>query len=285
MDSRTPRRIIDLRGDRLNELSKLDKLNTDSVYFFSTESIFKPLRSNIFEARTGFFKDIGDDYLRLDIGVSFDLVGLKTPESVYSFGADFFTFSNLRSESNFKFPVDAIDYFFGVNFNARKQLSKNTGISGRLRISHISSHLQDGHQYERTDTIFTPLTYSREFLNLAGIYDVRLSKELVMRNFLEAEFLFSSIPDDFGRFSAGQGIEFRYTPAKILTLYLSNGLRLTEVNGEYNLNENLEAGVRIGFAGTRGVNIFFTYYDGQDYKGQYYFRFTNYKAIGFDIDF
>ncbi len=37
---------------------------------------------------------------------------------------DFFTFSNLRSEDNFKFPVDAIDYMFGVNFNLKKKLSR-----------------------------------------------------------------------------------------------------------------------------------------------------------------
>ena len=36
--------------------------------------------------------------------------------SKLSFGADLFTYTLLRSQSDFHFPVDAVDYLFGVNF-------------------------------------------------------------------------------------------------------------------------------------------------------------------------
>ena len=259
-----------------------------TFFFIKTQRVFKPLEASVFEPRVGAFKDVGADYLRLDIGVEFDLIGYEEGNNLYSFGVDFFTFSNLRTESNFKFPVDAIDYFFGVNFNYKTKLKKNLDLSSRIRISHISSHFEDGHIYERTDTIFTPVVYSREFINIAGILDYKFNDGFKIRNLLGIEYLIKTIPDEFGAFSFQYGIELRYMLNKWLTYYLSDEVRAVKVDtisDGYNLNNNLETGFRIGFAGTRGLNLFFTYYDGQDYKGQYYYRMTNYKAIGFSIDF
>ena len=248
------------------------------------DKVFEPTRASIFEPRVGFIKNTNNKFLRLDIGAGFDLIGYNEKGARYSFGVDAFTFSNLRAESNFKFPVDAIDYFFGINFNYGKILTDGLYFGSRLRVSHISSHLQDGHIYERTDTIFTPLTYSREFIDAAGVLDYYLKRTLI-RNLLAVNVLFSSIPDDFGVLSIQYGFEVQYYINEILSLYFSNDLRLATVKDKTNLNENLEAGIRIGEFNSRGVNIFFTYYDGQDYKGQYYDCYLNYKAIGMSVDF
>lgn len=232
----------------------------------------------------GFLKNVNDKNLRLDIGAGIDLIGYSEDDASYSFGVDAFTFSNLRAESNFKFPVDAIDYFFGVNFNYIRPLSNDLFISSRLRVSHISSHLQDGHIYERTDTIFTPFTYSREFVDIAVVLDKILDRTLI-KNLLAVNVLFSTIPDDFGLFSFQYGFEVQYYIHDFLSLYFSNDIKLATVSDKTNLNENLEMGVRIGEYSSRGVNLFFSYYDGQDYKGQYYNRYLNYKAIGMCVDF
>jgi hypothetical protein len=261
--------------------------SNSSFFFFETDNVYKPLNASVIESRVGVTKNTTDDYLKLDIGTSLDIVGLKDNNSVYSFGVDFFTFSNLRSEPNFKFPVDAIDYLFGINFNYRKPLDKNYTLSARLRISHISSHFEDGHIYTRTDTIFTPVVYSREFINFNAIFDHTISKSLKLRYLIGAEYLFKTIPDDFGAFSGQFGAEVRYSFNNWLTYYLSDEVRLIKANSisnSYNFDNNLETGLRFGFANTRGLNIFFTYYDGQDYKGQYFNRMTNYKAFGFSVD-
>jgi hypothetical protein len=256
----------------------------DNPYFFSTDKVFVPTRSSVFEPRVGFVKNINNKYLRLDIGAGIDLIGMYDEYARYSFGIDAFTFSNLRSESNFKFPVDAIDYFFGVNINSKRILSDYIHLSSRLRISHISSHLEDGHLYERSDTVFTPFTYSREFINLAVIIDHFLKKANI-RNLFGIDYLFSTIPADFGTFTLQYGFEFQYYIHGLISLYFSNDLKLATVNNKTKLNENLEAGIRIGEYGSRGLNLFFTYYDGQDYKGQYYDRYLNYKAFGFSVDY
>ncbi|MBM4158281.1 MAG: hypothetical protein FJ216_05810 [Ignavibacteria bacterium] len=254
----------------------------DSIYFFSFDNLFKPVRASVIEAKNGFFKDLNKNYLYANIGISADVIGLKKDDMQYSIGADLFTYSYLRTEDNFKFPVDAIDYMFGVNFNFKKKISQSD-LSVRVRISHISAHLEDGHQYPRSDTIFTPFVYSREFADLSGIIENQLTDNLYLKNMLSVNFLFHTIPDDFGKISLEYGFEFNYFFNEIFSVYFSNDLKLFRVNGKTYLNENLETGIRLGKKDSKGIVVFFTYYDGKDYKGQYYNNYLNYKALGLGL--
>ncbi|MEO8210979.1 MAG: DUF1207 domain-containing protein [bacterium] len=265
-------------------LSDIGFPKNDSLYFFNSNLVFVPTESSIFEAKTGVTKFINDDYLILDIGVSMDLIGYKANQNTFSFGVDFFTFSNLRTENNFKFPVDAIDYFFGMNFNLKRKISENLNLSGRLRISHISSHLEDGHIYERSDTIFTPFVFSKEFINLAFKNDYRFNSSLSFKGLFALNYIFHSIPD-MPKLSGQLGLEFRNYFTKIFSLYISNNLVLASVNSESNLNENFESGFSLGRHGSRSVNFYFDYYDGQDYRGQYYGGYLNYKGLGIRFKF
>lgn len=258
--------------------------NKSKIEFLPSEELFRPIKASIFESRIGVAKNLNNKYLKLDIGYSPDIVSLKKRRNTYSVGVEFFTFSNLRSEDNFKFPVDAIDYYFGLKFSYQRPLKKNMTLSGRLRIAHISSHFEDGHKYERTDTIFTPVVYSREFIDLSAILDTRLNKRIFLRNQLSINFLFHSIPDEFAKVYFQHGFETNFKITRILSAYFSNELRLVQVKNKWNLNSNIETGIKIGKLNSRGVNLFFTYYDGQDYKGQYYDKHLNIKALGFSVD-
>lgn len=253
----------------------------DNFYFFTSNLLFVPTEASIFESRVGVTRYIDSKNLQLDIGASFDLIGYKASLTTFSFGVDFFTFSNLRSESNFKFPVDAIDYFFGVNFNFRNK----DDLSGRLRISHISSHFEDGHVYERSDTIFTPYVFSKEFINFAIMKDLFPSDNTELKALAAVNYNFHGIPESISKVSGQFGLEGRYYFTKILSCYVSNDLSVASVNSKTNLNENLEAGVTLGSRGSRSVNIYFDYYDGQDYRGQYYGEYLNYKGIGLRFKF
>jgi hypothetical protein len=262
-----------------------DAYSQNEVYFIRTNEVFRPIQASIFESKIGISSNTNDDNLKLDIGASADIVGLKNKNYTASFGAEFFTFSNLRSEDNFKFPVDAIDYYFGVSFNFKKELNPISVISSRLRIAHISSHFEDGHKYPRTDTIFTPVVYSREFIELAGIYDYKIRPNFVLRTLFGVNLLMHSIPDDFGKVSFQIGNELRYSFSKKFGVYLSNELRSASVKGNSVFNESFETGINIGGFDNRGVNIFFSLYNGQDYKGQYYDKSLNIKSIGTHIIF
>jgi hypothetical protein len=257
----------------------------DSLYFFTSNLVFVPTQSSIFEPRMGVTKYLNIKNLNLEIGATLDLIGYKEKQNTFSFGVDLFTFSNLRSESNFKFPVDAIDYFFGVNFNFKRKISEKYKLSGRLRISHISSHLEDGHKYENTDTIFTPFVFSEEFLNLAAMTDYDINKHLSFKGLLALNYIFHAIPNYISNLSGQLGLEFRNYFTRILSLYISNNLNLASVNSNTTFNENFETGLSIGKLNTRSINFYFDYYDGQDYRGQYYGNYLNYKGLGMRFRF
>lgn len=262
------------------ESLKSDDINFE---FLPSTNLFEPVKASVIEAKNGFIKDISKNNLQLNIGISGDLCKWKINKQFVSIGADFFTYSNLRSESNFKFPVDAIDYFFGINFNYKKLFGSNF-LTGRFRLSHISAHLEDGHIYSRSDTIFTPFVFSREFVDLSCGYDYWLLKNCKLKNIISVNILFHSIPKDFGLLSLQYGLEFRYFLSSYFSVYISNDLKLQSVSSGNYLNENLETGIRFGKINAKGFSLSFNYYDGRDYKGQYYMNYLNYKAIGFNVD-
>lgn len=258
---------------------------SDSLYFFTSNVLYVPIEASKIEAKNGVTKFLNNDYLELDIGASFDLIGLKAKQNTFSFGIDFFTFSSLRSEDNFKFPVDAIDYLFGVNFNLKRELSEKNTLTSRFRISHISSHFEDGHIYERSDTIFTPVVFSKEFLDLAVMSKYQINNNLYFKSMLALNFIFHAIPEDMSKFSGQLGLEFRYSISKIFSYYISNDLNLASVNSNSNFNESFETGLTLGSINSRSVNFYFDYYDGQDYKGQYYGKYLNYTGLGLRFKF
>ena len=255
-------------------------VKNDSLYFFTSNILYVPVEASIIEAKNGVTKFLNNDYLTLNIGASFDLIGLKAGKNTFSFGIDFFTFSNLRSEANFKFPVDAIDYLFGVNFNLKKRLSERNMLTSRFRISHISSHLEDGHVYENTDTIFTPYVFSKEFLDLQVMSNYEINNRLYFKSMLGLNYIFHAIPDDVSSFSGQLGLELRYYVFNIMNIYISNDVTLASVNSVSNLNESFETGISFGKKDSRAIELYFDYYDGQDYKGQYYGKYLNYTGLG-----
>lgn len=255
-------------------------LKNDSLYYFTSNILYVPVEASIIEAKNGVTKFTDSKYLTLNIGASFDLIGLKAEKNTFSFGIDFFTFSNLRSENNFKFPVDAIDYLFGVNFNFKRNLTAKNVLTSRFRISHISSHFEDGHIYEKTDTIFTPYVFSKEFLELSVMSNYRINDGFYFKSMLGMNYIFHAIPAEISPLSGQLGLEFRYYISKILNLYVSNDVTLASVNSDTNLNESFESGISFGKINSRSVNLYFNYYDGQDYKGQYYGKYLHFTGLG-----
>jgi len=94
-----------------------------SIQFLPSQNLFQPVKAGLIEAKNGIVKDLNRNKLMLNIGLSSDLVRFNQKKYFMSVGADFFTYSNLIGQVNFKFPVDAIDYLFGINFNYKRQIS------------------------------------------------------------------------------------------------------------------------------------------------------------------
>ncbi|MDR3666768.1 MAG: DUF1207 domain-containing protein, partial [Ignavibacteriaceae bacterium] len=125
----------------------------------------RPFEANMLEPKAG-FSYMSNNMLRLDISTSQDFYKKESANTAFSFGGDLFTFTRLRSEKDFKFPVETIDYLFGFN-TGYKVLNKNDEYGFRLRLSHISAHFVDG-KYNFSIQNWSdgdmPRVYSREFL-------------------------------------------------------------------------------------------------------------------------
>jgi hypothetical protein len=249
--------------------------------FYSGSLNFKPLTANTFEPRVGLIWHSTDNRLRLDIGNSIDLLQYvyASPKRLLTIGSDFFTYTLLRGESNFHFPVDAVDYLFGFNANYRDSL--NSGIfTARLRLSHISAHFVDGHYDNATaawkDNL-SPRVYSKEFFDLT----VSFEPDEMLRAYLGAIYVWHIDPTTAPKTIAYIGSEVHHRMITATNIYAAYQLT---VSGLHPLHQ-IHLGVKIGEWYGRGTQVFFVYHTGNSIHGEYYDRQDNYTGFGFNIHF
>lgn len=258
----------------------------------SLRTMFSPLLADPLEPRIAVMPWLDDEYLQLDIGTSADL--FRDENGGLAFGIDFATYSLLGRENSFKFPVDTIDYLFGVNFTWEKKLEHDTlpfeKLSARLRISHISAHFEDGHYddeagqwiNEEESPFGIPFTYSREFVNLV----FALSSE-DYRFYLGYQYLFHTIPGSISRHSFQAGAELM-TPGNT---YLAADFRLLpEWDNELNRTDglhgtwSLQAGWRLAALGLENIRIACNYYTGLSRHGMYFYDTESFSSVGLIVD-
>ena len=171
--------------------------------WYNDEINFRPLIANPYEARMGFIGKPSEERLRMDIGATFDLFKLSKQGT---FGVDMMTYTRLRSEGRFKFPVETTDYFFGINSAFLFERSPIFGdlFSGveqlRIRLAHISSHLIDGYTINN-EFISPPFVYSREFLEVIYKVNTGYSDDCqLISPYFGGSYVFSKIPNNIESF-------------------------------------------------------------------------------------
>jgi hypothetical protein len=258
----------------------------------STRTLFTPLLADPSEPRIAVMPLLGERSLQLDIGSSADLYQNDSKE--FAAGVDFATHSLLKRKDNFKFPVDTIDYLFGINASWKKPI-KNEALpfdefSGKIRISHISAHFEDGHYdanthqwIQQTDWLGTiPFTYSREFVNLV----VALGSP-GHRIYAGYQYLYHTLPDGINPHSFQAGAELS-TPGNT---YLSADFKLLpiwqpllEETRGHRGTWNLQAGMRLKGIGLDKVRVACNYFSGISRQGMYFYRPESYSTLGVIID-
>ncbi len=225
-------------------------------------------------------------------------------------GADFFTWSRLRSEANFKFPVEAVDYYLGLYGSVRLNEigdrytyphgsneieQRRTSYIASLRVAHISAHLVDGDPEFLTEND-APAVHSREFIDLsfavdhlfwkgAWIAGVHRPRNGFLRPYLGAQWLFSTIPDTLGRITPYVGIDasIQVLDGKGPALRVGYEFRL---NTEYKTigEHSFRAGVKLSDVYDNGVVIEGGYSSGRSPYGQYFDRKEEYFSLGFSLE-
>ncbi len=241
-------------------------------------SEFKAPLAAVFEESVGAFYQMPAEKLRLDIGNSFDLVTTSINNNKLSVGADFFTYTRLRTAGNFKFPVETSDYYFGLN-TAYFDTVASVPVDYRLRVAHISSHLVDGLADSLTFKRL-PFVYSREFadfLALANFGNFRV--------YIGVNFLYSTKPKDFALFHPQIGFDYQYEIYDNISIKAAYDFKLIGIESKYHGVSNYRAGVNI--ASSKGVGIFLGFYgyNGKSMHGMFFNERDDYSGFGFNFLF
>ncbi len=255
----------------------------NNITMFPDKLSMEPFYANFLEPKIGFLFTTGENNIRLDIGASRDLLQSvnKTENTTLSLGADFFTFTKLRGEDNFHFPVDAVDYLFGINSTWQKNQS-DAAVGARLRFSHISAHLVDGHYDPQKGWREgkAPHVYSREFFELTPFYQTDS-----YRGYLGITYIVHVVPHDVKPWMINCGAEYFYRGiSPLINPFIAYDLR-TIVLDKTTINNTFLAGIKFGQPYSAGVRVQYTYFSGKNIHGEYYDVKENYSSIGLTIDF
>lgn len=251
-----------------------------SLAYAGTDGVllFKPYTAAVFEPRIGSIINTSEENLRLDIGASFDLYRTEiNTNAQLSIGGDFFTYTRLRSENNFKFPVETSDYYFGINSSV-DFIAFGQSFASRLRVAHISSHLVDGYS-SNGEFYKMPFVYSREFADLSLAYK-GMNDFLSYRIYGGGTYVFSTTPNHLNEFIPYLGVDF--TKNLVKHLELSGGLDIRKgESGRTNVAAQL--GINMKFFKEFGLFLGYYKYSGSSMHGMFYDDFENYDGIGFQI--
>ncbi len=248
--------------------------------------LFEPVRASVLEPRVGAIIHAEDTRLRLDIGNGIDLVTFapaSQPSLRWSLGAEFFTWTALRRTKDFHFPVDAVDYLFGIYASAVTSVDERLAFEGRFRLSHISAHLVDGSYEKSTGTWRNgqlPRVYSREFLEL--ILAARLDDQL--RPHIGAQYVYHIDPPDLGRFSLQLGVEYMPQLTSWVHPYVAYDLRLVTVGATSSVHA-AQLGTRFGARHGAALNVFIAWYSGLAEHGEYHDQRVSWWGPGFTVEF
>jgi len=251
--------------------------------WFPAELNIPPFTSNLLEPRNSFLFALGKNWLRLHIGTSRDILQLKSDEEKISFGVDLFTFTRIRSDNNFKFPVETIDFFFGINAGFKKHDGdKEYGL--RIRFSHLSAHLVDGRYDVHSGKWVSgrgPFTFSKEFIEFFPYYRIA-----GFRVYLGLTYIFSIIPEVINKGIYQLGFDYYILPFGngSITPFVAYDFKLNGINDIYFGNNITKVGLKFGSPLSRGFSILISYISGKSIHGELFDLTENYLNIGFNLD-
>jgi hypothetical protein len=249
--------------------------------WFPSNLNIQPFTSNILEPRAGFNYHLNRGEIRLDIGTSKDVYHYNSVFRNFSIGADLFTYTRLRGESNFHFPVETIDYFFGVNAGY-KIINKNKEYGLRFRVSHISAHLVDGQYYKdsgwRNGQL--PRVYSREFVEMIPF--IRFNG---FRSYAGLTYLFHTNPSFVGKniYQAGFDYFIEQLAFNSFTPFAAYDFKLIKIHS-YTGNNIISAGIKFGDYRSKGLSLILNYISGMSIHGEYFDKHEKYFSLGFNLD-
>jgi hypothetical protein len=261
---------------------KLNSTAQTVTEWFPANLNIQPFTAHFLEPKAGFQYLFDLEKVRIDIGTSHDIIQWKAEDESFSFGADFFTYTRARSENNFKFPVETVDYLFGLNGSYKKR-NDDYEWGARLRFSHISAHLVDGY-YDAESGYWLdgskPFVYSREFFELIAYYKI-----YGIRLYGGVTYNIHIVPDEIknGMLQVGFDYYANQIQTSLFTPFIAYDFKLTGID-VYSGNNIVSAGIKFGQPESRGFSILASYFSGKSVHGEFYNVNESYATIGINLD-
>lgn len=261
---------------------KISSVAQTTTEWFPSNLNIQPFTAHFLEPKAGFQYLFELEKVRIDIGTSHDIIHWRSDNESFSFGADFFTYTRARSEDNFKFPVETVDYLFGVNGSYKNKMAESEW-GARLRFSHISAHLVDGYFDSESESWLNgrePFVYSREFFELIGY-----SKVYGIRIYGGISYNIHIVPDVIKKemFQAGFDYYAIQLNTSVFTPFIAYDFKLTGID-QYTGNNIFSVGMKFGQPESRGFSILASYFSGKSVHGEFYDINENYFTLGINLD-
>lgn len=251
--------------------------------YFPDQLNIQPFTANMLEPKLGALFHTSTNELRLDIGNSIDLIKYNSDAGVFSFGADFFTYTLLRKEKDFHFPVDAVDYLFGINVGYKTKC-KFGEYGFRFRLSHISAHFVDGHAIDNGEVIRwrdgqASRVYSREFIEVLPF--IKIDDLRIYGGFT---YLFHVDPVYIKKDNFQFGFDYiNQSLHQNIHLFAGYDFKMIHLK-EYTSNHSISLGVKFGKAEGKGLSLYYNYFAGNSIHGEYFDKLVKQSSLGFNID-
>ena len=256
---------------------------------------FPPLKTNIDEPRVGLVRFLDRTQMKVELGNTIDLLEYKPAcnDLIFRMGIDFFAYAYVKDSKGLYLQIDAIDGFFGGNITVAGTDSFSKPMA-RLRIVHHSAHLADGnywiHSYPRDWTKEGgPIPFSRDLGELVLLHHLNYGTEQ-LRYYGGISYATLNRPAEFKRVAGLTGIELTTSRFNLsmfkqkISPFISYTMTMTGVP-KYFPSHHAEAGIKIGSAYGKGVNIYISYYNGRHMFGEYYDQRLETIGAGFNVDF
>jgi hypothetical protein len=210
----------------------------------------------------------GGSKLSASIGNYFSLLSYQPGDEdslVFHWGIEGAGFFGLTQKDS-RFPLETTDGLIGTYLESEKD-----NLRLQLRYTHVSSHLADGSEG-------IPIAYSRESLLLRAGY--LLNDSLYFYGGLGR--IMNSIPVTPSLFAQWGG-DF-YFPVKFLTPYLAADFKWSE-EASQNPSLCVQLGLALNKPGEayRSFRVFYSYFTGQDYRGQFFQRSLTLHSVGIEM--
>lgn len=273
---------------QINVFSQTDK----TVEFFPAGLNFLPLRANHQEAKVGVLYYPNSTNLKVDIGNAMDLLKIRFNKNEFiTCGIEFMAYAHSMSYNQMRLQIGALDGFFGGDIVYNKTLDESK-IKIRMRFMHNSAHLVDGYFDEHSNSWIngkTPIPFTKDFGELLFAYQFGYAA-LNFRPYLGGQYAVMVRPNILKRTVLLTGIESHYDALnKIFSIlpysfYIAYHFQLAGTP-VYQGTSQLQAGIKFGEWDKKGINLYLSYFRGNNIFNEFYNDRVERFGIGFTVDF